>query len=177
MKRIFALIAVLSLVLLCGCFGDEPVEVSTVSAPDVTAFAPTTLCDTDVLTVRLLSATPLPNADGTEGIGLSYRVGFKNKTDGAIDVSFSAVTVNGQAVPADRSFSIEKNAGCESTFPLEAAVLEQAGIKSLDSVGLHLTVTSKDSWWLPTLLERDLVFYPSPQTTATATATAVAANP
>ena len=173
MKRIFALIAVLSLTLLCGCFGGEPVEVSTVSAPDVTAFAPTTLCDTDILTVRLLSATPLPTADGTEGIGLSYRVGFKNKTDEPIVVKFTAVKVNDQMIAADRSFTIEKNAGFESDFPLETAELENAGVKSLDTVGLHLTVTSKDRWWMPTLLERDLVFYPTPQTTATATATAV----
>lgn len=173
MKRLISLTLVLALVCLCGCTAKEPENSEPVSVPSITEFAETTLMADDVLTLRILSATATTADDGSEGVGVTYDMEFKNMTYYPIKVELSNVTVNDQPLEDTLSVDVGKNGTATSAFVLKSEPLETLGIEKVEKVGLHVKVLNTERWSAPAMTERDLVFYtPLAPTAATATATA-----
>lgn len=173
MKKILALFLIFTFVLLCGCAATRD-DVSEVSEPNGTEFAPTVICDDDVLTVRVVSAQKTDDVSSADN-GVTYTLEFKNKTDEAITVDVSGVTVNDTAVDVSLSAPLGKGENQKGLLIVSGETMNAIGATRADRVGLHLKATSNERWWAPVLSEHDLVFYPVAQATATATATAAMA--
>ena len=176
MKQTIALLLTLSLLLLGGCaLGGETSEPEESSVPDITKFAPTTLYEDDLLAIEILSATKPTGAGGATDAGVDYAMTLQNKSEESIVVELSGITVNDKAIDASQTVTVKKNEALSVDFPLDGAKLAAADITLAEKVGLHVKVTSGERWWMPTLLERDLVFYPIARSTDTGTATATTA--
>lgn len=160
MKRFLSVLLVLTLVCLCGCSKNSD-DTSAVSEPESVGFAVTTVFENDTLAFRVLSETYDEN-------GVTYNLEFANRSDVPLTITLDKVTLNDQTTTATVSAELAKDETKAATLTFSA---EDLGSEKAAKVGVHLKATGKKDtkrWYVDTLCERDLVFYPiAPQPTAT----------
>ncbi len=159
MKRFLSVLLVLTLVFLCGCSAKEDNPASTVNDKPSTvekpvAFAETTVLEDEIVTFRVLSESY------EESGAVTYDVEFKNNAASPLTVTLENVTLNKQATKATVSVELAKDETKTATLSFTA---EETGSEKVTEVGVHLKATGKkdaDRWYVDTLSEHDLVFYP-----------------